>query len=208
MSVNNPEHDTINKVPYLPFRVDVNGDCYTTDKCIMSRYITAGLKETLDQIPLENCYTLCVGYPESKGGDAQVGITGSQKMNESIQTTAMRETYEESGLAIYISEDTPAIVKREKRKTITSFSVNADDVSVPSNLIVKNTSKDNRNSKAQILIYGTYDKMCNLALNGISNLLKYNPDDISYLLVIPVSTANRVVNYMSTRDKPCLMQLV
>lgn len=152
----------------------------------LSTYLLNGVYDKIMEMNDEE-YILCVGYIEKKGGDFQIGLTGSAKFNEDIDETAKRETCEEMGL---VFEDFLKISSDQgKKHTSYVFTVNANNCK---NFITSPFSrkKDDRRRKVTVLIHGDINTIFNI-MRSIP-VKSSNEEGIGYHVALKISEAKKM----------------
>ncbi len=145
----------------------------------ISAFRPKGLKNILEQLPLDN-YVLGVGYQE---GDYQICISGRRKKGESIESTIIRETYEELGL---ISKFKPQIMFSTNRNFFTKIDIR--DTVCTGSTDLSHGDEDDTTERAIVCIYGPlediqkYFKKVTLPVNNIDSITHIWSDTVENLI--------------------------
>ncbi len=175
-----------------------------TSKILLSRFYLPGTLEVLKTLPKDN-FVVFVGYSNKKGGDAQIGITGSMKNFENRPTTAVwRELEEETGFTTTLRENLklshnvwePTKNDANIKRSIFAFEINAS-LCEPLHKIPQSSKRDDSIDKVSLLIHGSFSK--------VSDLMKKVPirngeEDIDYFLIVPVVDAIEMATYLVTEQ--------
>ena len=122
---------------------------------ILSTYLLNGVCEKIYDLN-DDDYILCVGYDDDKGGDFQIGLTGSAKYNEDIYQSAIRETEEEMGLIFENVSHESQITDKKYISYI--FTVRVEDCKLR-NFTSYSKKKDDVKRKVTVLIHGDINKI-------------------------------------------------
>lgn len=161
----------------------------------VSTYLLDGVVECISKLD-DDEYILCVGYKGSKGGDFQIGLTGTSKKNEDIDQTAKRETMEEVGIEFdeFLKE-----TSKIHKYTSHVYTVNIKNCNA-TKWYNSSKKKDDKSRKVTVLIHGP--------LNSIVKVMKTIPveknngDNIGYYIALKISEAKSICKYIKKKKIP------
>lgn len=152
----------------------------------LSTFLLKGVTEKIMEMP-DDEYILCVGYDENKGGDFQIGLTGTAKFGENIDDTAKRETCEETGFIF--DEVLPISSQREQKYTSHVFTAKASTCKTNMSYNMSPKRDDSRR-KVAVLVHGDVETIFNL-MRKIPIDHK-NQECIGYHVALKISEAKKM----------------